>query len=239
MDQIKGINFSDRSLQEFQSCSYYHHDMRKLSIAIALTLVLTGCGSSESADGSRDAGDCTTLGEIIESNGEMAICVKVNNANKYLIAGPAMDDIKLLAGIKSFAFYLSDEGQAMADDLGWSYQDFDNIDYDILNLKRYIADKPEWKDVAGLILADEKAAQEMDYVFKNYCPKDPEAYCAPKTMSEEGNVQYDRAQELVDIADRALNEKLELIGVALEGQYQVDGLKAAEFAMKSLKIPAN
>ena len=88
-------------------------------------------------------------------------------------------------------------------------------------------------------MAEEKAAQEMDYVFKNYCPKDPEAYCAPKTMSAEGNIQYDLADKLVDIANRALTEKLELIGVALEGQYQVDGLKAAEFAMKSLKIPAN
>ncbi len=209
--------------------------MRKLSIGIALLLLLTGCGSSESADGSRYAGDCTTLGEIIESNGELAICVNLEGKKTYLIAGPAMDDIKLLAGIKSFAFYLSDEGQAMADDFGWEYQDFDNIDYDVLNLKRYIADKPEWKDVAGLILAEEKAAQEMDYVFKNYCPKDPEAYCAPKTMSAEGNVQYDLADKMMEIADRALTEKLELIGVVLEGQYQVDGLKAAEFAMKSLK----
>jgi hypothetical protein len=213
--------------------------MKKLSIGIALLLLLTGCGSSESADGSRDAGECTTLGEIIDSNGELAICVNLEGKKTYLIAGPAMDDIKLLAGIKSFAFYLSDEGQAMADDLGWEYQDFDNIDYDVLNLKRYIADKPEWKDVAGLILAEEKAAQEMDYVFKNYCPKDPEAYCAPKTMSAEGNVQYDLADKMMEIADRALTEKLELIGVALEGQYQVDGLKAAEFAMKSLKNAGN
>jgi len=213
--------------------------MKKLSIGIALLLLLTGCGSSESADGSRNAGDCTTLGEIIESNGELAICVNLEGKKTYLIEGPAMDDIKLLAGIKSFAFYLSDEGQAMADDLGWEYQDFDNIDYDVLNLKRYIADKPEWKDVAGLILAEEKAAQEMDYVFKNYCPKDPEAYCAPKTMSAEGNVQYDLADKMMEIADRALTEKLELIGVALEGQYQVDGLKAAEFAMKSLKNAGN
>ena len=213
--------------------------MRKLSISIALLLLLTGCGSSESADGSRDAGDCTTLGEIIESNGELAICVNLEGKKTYLIDGPAMENIKLLAGIKAFAFYLSDEGQAMAEDLGWEYQDFNRIDYDVLNLKRYIADKPEWKDVAGLILADEKAAQEMDYVFKNYCPKDPEAYCAPKTMSAEGNIQYDLADKMVDIANRALTEKLELIGVALEGQYQVDGLKAAEFAMKSLKLPAN
>ena len=213
--------------------------MRKLSISIALLLLLTGCGSSESADGSRDAGDCTTLGEIIESNGELAICVNLEGKKTYLIDGPAMENIKLLAGIKSFAFYLSDEGQAMAGDLGWEYQDFNRIDYDVLNLKRYIADKPEWKDVAGLILAEEKAAQEMDYVFKNYCPKDPEAYCAPKTMSAEGNIQYDLADNLVQAADRALTEKLELIGVALEGQYQIDGLKAAEFAMKSLKIPAN
>jgi hypothetical protein len=213
--------------------------MKKLSIGIALLLLLTGCGSSESADGSRNAGDCTTLGEIIESNGELAICVNLEGKKTYLIEGPAMDDIKLLAGIKSFAFYLSDEGQAMADDLGWEYQDFDNIDYDVLNLKRYIADKPEWKDVAGLILAEEKAAQEMDYVFKNYCPKDPEAYCAPKTMSAEGNVQYDLADKMMEIADRALTEKLELIGVALEGQYQVDGMKAAEFAMKSLKNAGN
>jgi hypothetical protein len=209
--------------------------MRKLSIGIALLLLLTGCGSSESADGTRDAGDCTTLGEIIESNGELAICVNLEGKKTYLIAGPAMDDIKLLAGIKSFALYLSDEGQAMAEDLGWEYQDFNSIDYDVINLKRYIADKPEWKDVAGLILAEEKAAQEMDYVFKNYCPKDPEAYCAPKTMSAEGNVQYDLADKMMEIADRALTEKLELIGVALEGQYQVDGLKAAEFAMKSFK----
>ena len=213
--------------------------MRKLTIGIALLLLLTGCGSSKSADGSRDAGDCTTLGEIIESNGELAICVNLEGKKTYLIDGPAMDNIKLLAGIKSFAFYLSDEGQAMAEDLGWEFQDFNRIDYDVLNLKRYIADKPEWKDVAGLILADEKAAQEMDYVFKNYCPKDPEAYCAPKTMSAEGNIQYDLADKLVQAADRALTEKLELIGVALEGQYQIDGLKAAEFAMKSLKIPAN
>jgi hypothetical protein len=213
--------------------------MRKLSISIALLLLLTGCGSSESADGSRDAGDCTTLGEIIESNGELAICVNLEGKKTYLIDGPAMENIKLLAGIISFAFYLSDEGQAMAEDLGWEYQDWNSIRYDVLNLKRYIADKPEWKDVAGLILADEKAAQEMDYVFKNYCPKDPEAYCAPKTMSAEGNIQYDLADKLVDIANRALTEKLELIGVALEGQYQVDGLKAAEFAMKSLKLPAN
>ena len=213
--------------------------MRKLSISIALLLLLTGCGSSESADGSRDAGDCTTLGEIIESNGELAICVNLEGKKTYLIDGPAMENIKLLAGIKSFAFYLSDEGQAMAGDLGWEYQDFNRIDYDVLNLKMYIADKPEWKDVAGLILAEEKAAQEMDYVFKNYCPKDPEAYCAPKTMSAEGNIQYDLADNLVQAADRALTEKLELIGVALEGQYQIDGLKAAEFAMKSLKIPAN
>jgi hypothetical protein len=209
--------------------------MRKLSIGIALLLLLTGCGSSESADGTRDAGDCTTLGEIIESNGELAICVNLEGKKTYLIAGPAMDDIRLLAGIKSFALYLSDEGQAMAEDLGWEYQDFNSIDYDVINLKRYIADKPEWKDVAGLILAEEKAAQEMDYVFKNYCPKDPEAYCAPKTMSAEGNVQYDLADKMMEIADRALTEKLELIGVALEGQYQVDGLKAAEFAMKSFK----
>ena len=209
--------------------------MRKLSIGIALLLLLTGCGSSESADGTRDAGDCTTLGKIIESNGELAICVNLEGKKTYLIAGPAMDDIKLLAGIKSFALYLSDEGKAMAEDLGWEYQDFNSIDYDVINLKRYIADKPEWKDVAGLILAEEKAAQEMDYVFKNYCPKDPEAYCAPKTMSSEGNVQYDLADKMMEIADRALTEKLELIGVALEGQYQVDGLKAAEFAMKSLK----
>ena len=213
--------------------------MRKLSISIALLLLLTGCGSSESADGSRDAGDCTTLGEIIESNSELAICVNLEGKKTYLIDGPAMENIKLLAGIKSFAFYLSDEGQAMAEDLGWEYQDWNSIRYDVLNLKRYIADKPEWKDVAGLILADEKAAQEMDYVFKNYCPKDPEAYCAPKTMSAEGNIQYDLADKMVDIANRALTEKLELIGVALEGQYQVDGLKAAEFAMKSLKLPAN
>ena len=213
--------------------------MRKLSISIALLLLLTGCGSSESADGSRDAGDCTALGEIIESNGELAICVNLEGKKTYLIDGPAMENIKLLAGIKSFAFYLSDEGQAMAEDLGWEYQDWNSIRYDVLNLKRYIADKPEWKDVAGLILADEKAAQEMDYVFKNYCPKDPEAYCAPKTMSAEGNIQYDLADKMVDIANRALTEKLELIGVALEGQYQVDGLKAAEFAMKSLKLPAN
>ena len=213
--------------------------MRKLSISIALLLLLTGCGSSESADGSRDAGDCTTLGEIIESNGELAICVNLEGKKTYLIDGPAMENIKLLAGINSFAFYLSDEGQAMAEDLGWEYQDWNSIRYDVLNLKRYIADKPEWKDVAGLILADEKAAQEMDYVFKNYCPKDPEAYCAPKTMSAEGNIQYDLADKMVDIANRALTEKLELIGVALEGQYQVDGLKAAEFAMKSLKLPAN
>ena len=213
--------------------------MRKLSIGIALLLLLTGCGSSESADGTRDAGDCTTLGEIIESDGELAICVNLEGKKTYLIAGPAMDDIKLLAGIKSFALYLSDEGQAMAEDLGWEYQDFNSIDYDVINLKRYIADKPEWKEVAGLILAEEKAAQEMDYVFKNYCPKDPEAYCAPKTMSAEGNVQYDLADKMMEIADRALTEKLELIGVALEGQYQVDGLKAAEFAIKSLKKSGN
>jgi hypothetical protein len=213
--------------------------MKKLSIAFALTLLLTGCGSSESADGSRDAGDCTTLGEIIESNGEMAICVKVKNADKYLIAGPAMDDIKLLAGIKSFAFYLSDEGQAMADDLGWEYSDFDSIDYEVINLKRYIADKPEWKDVAGLILAEEKAAQEMEYVIKNYCPKDPEAYCAPKTMSAEGVAEVDRTSAIWDVAVTALDKRVELIGVAIEGQYQLEGLKAAEFAMKSLKSKGN
>jgi len=213
--------------------------MKKLSIGIVLLLLLTGCGSSESADGSRDAGDCTTLGEIIESNGEMAICVKVNNANKYLIAGSAMDDIKLLAGIKSFAFYLSDEGQAMADDLGWDYQDFDSIDYDVLNLKRYIADKPEWSEVAGLILAEEAAGIDVEYVFKNYCPKDPGAYCAPKTMSAEGVAEYDRKDAIWNAASEALTKKLELIGVALEGQYQLDGLKAAEFAMKSLKSAGN
>jgi hypothetical protein len=209
--------------------------MKKLSLAIALILVLTGCGSSESADGSRDAGDCTTIGEIIESNGEMAICVKTNDTTKYLISGPAMDDVKLLAGIKSFAFYLSDEGQAMASDLGWEYQDFDRIDYEVLNLKRYIADKPEWSEVAGLILAEEEAAIDVEYVFKNFCPKDPEAYCAPKTMSAEGVAEWERTDAIWNAASEALTKKLQLIGVAIEGQYQLDGLKAAEFAMKSLK----
>jgi hypothetical protein len=213
--------------------------MKKLSIGIVLILLLTGCGSSESADGSRDAGDCTTLGEIIESNGELAICVNLEGKKTYLIEGPAMDDIKLLAGIKSFTFYLSDEGQAMAEDLGWDYQDFNSIDYDVLNLKRYIADKPEWSEVAGLILAEEAAQIDLDYVWKNYCPKDPEAYCAPKTMSAEGVAEYDRTSAIWDVAVTALNEKLELIGVALEGQYQLDGLKAAEFAMKSLKSKGN
>ena len=209
--------------------------MKKLSIGIALLLLLTGCGSSESADGSRNAGDCTTLGEIIESNGELAICVNLEGKKTYLIEGPAMDDIKLLAGIKSFAFYLSDEGQAMADDLGWEYQDFDNIDYDILNLKRYIADNPEWKDVAELILAEEKTAIEVDNVLNNYCPKDPEVYCGPKVMSAKGYAEWERASAIWNVAVEALDKKAQLIGVALEGQYQLDGFIAAEFVMKNLK----
>ena len=213
--------------------------MRKLSISIALLLLLTGCGSSESADGSRDAGDCTTLGEIIESNGELAICVNLEGKKTYLIDGPAMENIKLLAGIKSFAFYLSDEGQAMAEDLGWEYQDFNRIDYDVLNLKRYIADKPEWSEVAALILAEQKAQIDHDFVWENYCPKDPEAYCAPKTMSAFGAAEWDRTIAIWDTALEALNEKLELIGVAIEGQYQVEGSKAVEFVIKSFKNAGN
>ena len=210
--------------------------MRKLTIGIALLLLLTGCGSSKSAVGSRDAGDCTTLGEIIESNGEMAICLKIENTNKYLIEGPVIEDIKLLAGIKRSDFYLSDQGQALMSEFGWTYQDLNGIDYETINLKRYIADKPEWNGVAALILAEEAASTDMDYVFKNYCPEDPEAYCAPKTMSDEGVAEYDRTSAIWDAAVTALNDKLELIGVAIEGKYQVDGLKAAEFAMKSLNL---
>jgi hypothetical protein len=210
--------------------------MRKLTIGIALLFLLAGCGSSKSVVGSRDAGDCTTLGEIIESNGELAICLKIENTNKYLIEGPAIEDINLLAGIKRFDFYLSDQGQALMSEFGWTYQDIEGIDYETINLKRYIADKPEWNGVAALILAEEAAGTDVDYVYKNYCPKDPEAYCAPKTMSEEGVAEYDRTSAIWDAAVTALKDKLELIGVAIEGKYQVDGLKATEFAMKSLNL---
>jgi hypothetical protein len=210
--------------------------MRKLTIGIALLFLLAGCGSSKSVVGSRDAGDCTTLGEIIESNGELAICLKIENTSKYLIEGPAIEDINLLAGIKRFDFYLSDQGQALMSEFGWTYQDIEGIDYETINLKRYIADKPEWNEVAALILAEEAAGTDVDYVYKNYCPKDPEAYCAPKTMSEEGVAEYDRTSAIWDAAVTALNDKLELIGVAIEGKYQVDGLKATEFAMKSLNL---
>jgi uncharacterized protein YukE len=55
-------------------------------------------------------------------------------------------------------------------------------------------------------------------------------------MSEEGVAEYDRTSAIWDAAVTALNDKLELIGVAIEGKYQVDGLKATEFAMKSLNL---
>jgi len=210
--------------------------MRKLTIGIALLLLLSGCGSSKSAVGSRDAGDCTTIGEIIEINDEFAICLKIENTNKYLIEGPVIEDINLLAGIKRSDFYLSDQGQALMSEFGWTYQDLDGIDYETINLKRYIADKPEWNGVAALILAEEATGTDVDYVLKNYCPKDPEAYCAPKTMSEQGVAELDRTSAIWGAAVTALNDKLELIGVAIEGKYQVDGLKAAEFAMKSLNL---
>ena len=209
--------------------------MRKLSIGIALLLLLTGCGSSESADGTRDAGDCTTLGEIIESNGELAICVNLEGKKTYLIEGPAIDDIKLLAGISDSAVRYTDEGDALAAKFGWDWEDFNSIEYETLNLKRYITNKPEWSEVAALILAEEEAEIEVGYVWKNYCPKDPEAYCAPKTMSAEGAAEWERKDAIWNDAIEALNVKLELIGVAIEGQYQVEGLKAVEFAIKSFK----
>jgi hypothetical protein len=213
--------------------------MRKLSIGIALLLLLTGCGSSESADGTRDAGDCTTLGEIIESNGELAICVNLEGKKTYLIEGPAIDDIKLLAGITYSTVSLTDEGEALEAKYGWGWEDYNRIQYETLSLKRYIADKPEWSEVAGLILAEEKAGIELDYVFKNYCPTDPEAYCAPKTMSAEGVAEFDRKDAIFSNAQEALGKKLDLIGVAIEGQYQVESLKAVEFVMKSLKNAGN
>ena len=213
--------------------------MRKLSIGIALLLLLTGCGSSESADGTRDAGDCTTLGEIIESNGELAICVNLEGKKTYLIEGPAIDDIKLLAGITHSTVRYTDEGEALEAKYGWDWEDFNSIQYETLNLKRYIADKPEWSEVAGLILAEEAAGIDVEYVYKNYCPKDPEAYCAPKTMSAEGFAEYLRKDEILNSAQEALGEKLDLIGVAIEGQYQVESLKAVEFAIKNLKNSGN
>jgi hypothetical protein len=213
--------------------------MKKLSIAFALTLLLTGCGSSESADGSRDAGDCTTLGEIIESNGELAICVNLEGKKTYLIEGPAIDDIKMLAGITYSTVSLTDEGKTLEAKYGWGWEDYNRIQYETLSLKRYIADKPEWSEVAGLILAEEAAGIELDYVFKNYCPKDPEAYCALKTMSAEGVAEFDRKQAIFSSAQEALGKKLDLIGVAIEGQYQVESLKAVEFVMKSLKNAGN
>ena len=213
--------------------------MRKLSIGIALLLLLTGCGSSESADGTRDAGDCTTLGEIIESNGELAICVNLEGKKTYLIEGPAIDDIKLLAGITYSTVSLTDEGDTLEAKYGWGWEDYFRIQYETLSLKRYIADKPEWSEVAGLILAEEAAGIELDYVFKNYCPKDPEAYCALKTMSDEGVAEFDRKQAIFSSAQKALGKKLDLIGVAIEGQYQVESLKAVEFVMKSLKNAGN
>jgi hypothetical protein len=213
--------------------------MKKLSIGIVLFLLLTGCGSSESADGSRNAGDCTTLGEIIDSNGELAICVNLEGKKTYLIEGPAIDDIKLLAGISRSRSIYTDEGEALASKFGWDWEEFNSISYETLNLKRYIADKPEWSEVAALILAEEEAGINVDYVWKNYCPEDPEAYCAPKTMSAEGAAEWDRTDGIWNDAIEALNVKLELIGVAIEGQYQVDGLKAVEFAIKSLKNSGN
>jgi hypothetical protein len=213
--------------------------MKKLSISIALLLLLTGCGSSESADGTRDAGVCTTIGEIIETDGEMAICLNNAGNTKYYIEGPVIEDIKLLAGIDSFEFYLSEEGQALSDDLGWSFQDFNDINYDPLNLKRYIADKPKWKDVAALIIAEEKTRDDVDLVERNYCPPEPDAFCAPKVMSAKGQAEWFRTSELWDAATKNLTEQLELIAVDLEGQYQVDGFKAAAFAIESLRNAGN
>ena len=209
--------------------------MKKLSIGITLLLLLTGCGSSESADGTRDAGDCTTLGEIIESNGELAICVNLEGKKTYLIEGPAIDDIELLAWISSSRSLSPDDRTALITKFGWNYEDFNIIEYETLDLKRYIADKPEWSEVAALILAEQKAQIDHDFVWENYCPKDPEAYCAPKTMSAFGAAEWDRTIAIWDTALEALNVKLELIGVAIEGQYQVEGLKAVEFVIKSFK----
>ena len=193
--------------------------MKKLLTGIALLLLLTGCGSSESADGSRDAGGCTTLGEIIESDGGLAICLNLEGKKTYLIEGPAINDVELLAGITEY---------------GGDWKDFNTVQSNTLNLKRYIADKPEWSEVAGLILAVEAAWIEIEYVFENYCPKDPEAYCAPKTMSVEGVAEYDRTYAIWNTAIEALDGKLDLIGVAIEGQYQIESLKAVEFAIQSL-----
>jgi len=205
---------------------------------LALVLLFSGCSSNESADGTRDAGNCTTFGEIVDKGNEVAICLNINGEARYLIEGPAIDDIRLLAGINWLDFFLSDEGQALVSNGSFVYDDFASIDVDSLNLKRFIVNKPEWKNVAALILAEEEAWGEVESVKREYCPQlieDPNAFCAPKIMSDEGSSRLFEASDLWNVAVERLDKELDLIGVSIEGQYQLDGLKAAEFALRKLR----
>lgn len=213
--------------------------MKSLFIpALALALFLSGCSSSEFSNGNRYAGNCTSVGDIVEIDNELAICLSINREARYLIEGPAIDDIKLLAGINWLDLFLSDEGRALVSSGGFKYDDFASIDIDTLNLKRFIVNKPEWKGVAALILAEEEAREQIRRVERDYCPKlidDPNAFCAPKIMSDEGSARWFEASDLWNVAFERLDEELELIGVYIEGQYQLDGIKAAEFALKKLR----
>jgi hypothetical protein len=202
---------------------------------LALLLVLSGCGSGQSSDGTKDVGDCTNIGEIIESGDGFAICLSIDGGPKYLVSGPAIEDIKLLAGINWLDFFLSDEGRSLIKEDRFTYDDFASIDVQTLNLKRFIADKPEWKGVAALILAEEEAYSELKQVEMEYCPQlidNPDAFCAPKIMSDEGSAKWFEASDYWNAKWENLEKELELIGVFIEGKYQIDGLTAARFAIQ-------
>lgn len=53
-------------------------------------------------------------------------------------------------------------------------------------------------------------------------------------MSDEGSAKMFEADKILQTAAENLEKELQLIGVFIEGKYQVDGITAARFVLKSL-----
>ena len=87
-------------------------------------------------------------------------------------------------------------------------------------------------------MESEEAWAEVKNVEREYCPQlrdDPNAFCAPKIMSDEGMAKWFEASDSWNAVVERLDKEIELIGVYLEGQYQIDGFLAAKFALERFR----
>jgi hypothetical protein len=213
--------------------------IKPLAIAV-LSIVLFGGLSGCASDPYENAGACENLGESRESDGQVQVCIGVEESLKWYSSGKYFDDFKLLGKIVyGSGFDIADPEIRKLGLLDYALQ-YEKLDVKSEDIASYAEGNTRWDGIIEAMAVVDQEREIQDYLLDERF----EARIAWERGTGSQQAAYETQQKQIehlngalDSAEKNYDKKLSVLTADIVNRYGItDKNRSVIFALRVLKI---